>query len=356
MNFFVKYYNVQNLGDDLFVLILANKFKRENFFLTGKRKYLSCFDSIKNVLCSEEYVSLKKIINKVVRRITHIDIELIKNTRYCDGLIIIGGSYFIEPSQKMRSYYNSRKSFVTFTPPVFVIGANFGPYKSSGFYNFYLKEFEKYNGICFREKYSYELFKGFPNVALAADVVFGIKDIYTPKVLTEKYVVVVVWNEIGSDIILSETARIIKELINKHYNIVLISFCEFEGDLKACKRICQILNEDIKIISYQGENLWDIIDCIANAVFVIGFRFHSIVLSIVYGVPVFPIAYSAKTINMLNEISFRGICTVISDLYNINADYIEKNLYVVDKVNDLIKRSSMQFDQLNDYISQKGKR
>src|SRR5699024_6589693 len=62
--------------------------------------------------------------------------------------------------------------------PTYIIGANFGPYKDKRFLEKYKHHFSQYTGICFRDMYSYNLFKQLPNVKMAPDAVFTL---YTNK-------------------------------------------------------------------------------------------------------------------------------------------------------------------------------
>lgn len=52
----------------------------------------------------------------------------------------------------------------------------------------------------------------------------------------------------------------------------------------------------------------------AGASFIIGSRFHSIILGILYGKPVFPISYNCKTENYLVDLQFAGKYTTLDRL------------------------------------------
>ena len=82
------------------------------------------------------------------------------------------------------------------------------------------------------------------------------------------------------------------------YKVKLFSFCEYEGDVKACIRIKALCDNDpnIEIIPYED---FGFLDVFPNAKRVYGSRFHSIILSMYYGVPCVPFVYNEKTDNAL---------------------------------------------------------
>ena len=65
------------------------------------------------------------------------------------------------------SYYHRLKIVEEFEKkekPVFILGANFGPYITQDFFDKYFFLFSKCHDICFRDSYSKELFKNLDNV------------------------------------------------------------------------------------------------------------------------------------------------------------------------------------------------
>lgn len=74
----------------------------------------------------------------------------------CDAIVYIGGSIFIE--------YDNWKQILTWwdyealNRKFYILGANFGPYKTEEYRNKLASIFNNVQDICFRDKYSYNLF------------------------------------------------------------------------------------------------------------------------------------------------------------------------------------------------------
>ena len=56
--------------------------------------------------------------------------------------------------------------------PIFIIGANFGPFQTEERINDYRKLFKMCNDVCFRDLSSFEMFKELQQVRYAPDIVF----------------------------------------------------------------------------------------------------------------------------------------------------------------------------------------
>ena len=80
--------------------------------------------------------------------------------------------------------------------------------------------------------------------------------------------------------------------------VILMSFCDAEGDLTACERIKNACAEGAEVLPYGG---LDVLDTYSSAKKIYGARFHSVMLAIRYGIPCVPIIYSKKTANALQS-------------------------------------------------------
>ena len=154
MKVFVNAYLENNLGDDLFFDILKNRYKGNKFYIMSS--------SMKK---QEDVVIYKnKFINRIIRRF-----ELKKFlTSKCDVIVSIGGSMYMEQkNDKNRKFFLGKK-------PYYILGSNFGPYHSDTYFNNAHKFFEGAKDVCFRDKYSYDLFSDISVVRYAPDIIFSL--------------------------------------------------------------------------------------------------------------------------------------------------------------------------------------
>lgn len=57
--------------------------------------------------------------------------------------------------------------------PFYYISSNYGPYQTQRYFDLSKKTFENCTDLCFRNKYSYELFKDINTIRYAPDVLFS---------------------------------------------------------------------------------------------------------------------------------------------------------------------------------------
>lgn len=344
-------YFAKNFGDDLFLKILFERYNNVEWTMNvNDENYRKVFAKYKNV----------KIINTFCHKVFRkLKLEKLSYKKY-DAVVFIGGSIFMEIENWKRTYTYRQKIFRSFNEKnIFFIGCNFGPFKSEEFFEKYKSLFEKCKDICFRDKYSYDLFSYLDNARVAPDIVFQLK---TKKIEKLK-------NSLGISVIdlrdrkelieyqkiyINKIVDIIKEAINREIKITLFSFCEREGDMKIIEEITNNLDNKysnyINIENYDGdiEKFLDKFKAMEN---IIGTRFHACILSQVFGQGLYPIIYSSKTYNVLKEIDLIDEYTYIQDLENLNEkhilDTISKN-----KIKDskIFLEAEEQFEVLDKYV------
>ena len=142
---------------------------------------------------------------------------------------------------------------------LFIIGANFGPYKTEEFLKLSTDYFKSCADVCFRDSQSYTLFSQLKNIRTAPDIVFDIKTYYKdlPKNVdfiidsdlnSKKYAVIslISFNKRAKkpDIqknYISGINKIAKFLISKGLKIVFFSFCQAEGDNESVQEIIKMI-------------------------------------------------------------------------------------------------------------------
>lgn len=329
--YYIEFFNHHNFGDDLFIYCITKTFPNITFHINGSKKNLRGLCNIKNLKIHYDNIVLKKV-NSLLRRIyKQKDLLLSYRARNCVAVIYLGGSLFIEPKDSnLDDYYlNNIRRHIN-GKKFFLIGANFGPYRTENFYNHFLSEFATYNLVSFRDIESYNAFNSLSNVQYAPDIVFSIQEWFASfSKIDKNYVLFSVVGETVVENYLEYKNQIvnwIKEYISNGFFVVLLAMCNEQGDLDVCNEIFKIIDnsDSIKIVSYE-DDLLEIINYIASADFVIGTRFHSIVTSLALSVPVLPLIYSKKTFSMLKDCGFNGIQIDTNEISKYTFNEIEQN-------------------------------
>lgn len=173
----------------------------------------------------------------------------------------------------------------------YVLGSNFGPYNNKEYYNYYKNVFEKANDVCFSDKNSYEKFKDLKNVRWAPDIVFTL-DTSNISIKNNKKVVISIIdcsrknNCEYKDSYEKKIIEISEYFIRKGYEVIMMSFCKFEGDELAIESIYSKCNDDLeqklKKYYYRG-NIEEALNVMANCQIIVGTRFHANILGLLLG-------------------------------------------------------------------------
>lgn len=352
-------YMNNNLGDDLFFKILAERYKHTIFYMyppsTLLENYLEKFTSNKNLRfyeTEEYYLDLKsKISDKTIP--LNMFPAILSRADQTECYINIGGSLFIQN----ENWKNDDRFLIKErmkNKPSFIIGCNFGP-GNKEFTEYYQTHFKEYTDICFRDKTSYNQFKKLQNARLADDIV--LVENYHKKIKTPKYNKSIAISVIDlhqkkeykekteeyEDFI----RRTILYYIKKGYYINLFSFCEKENDMVAINRIIKGIHKQyqkrIKVINYIDDINWFLKKWRENR-FVIGTRFHSMILALACHQEFIVISYSEKTNNYLKDISEEYIPLNINKLSEQKIEDLK--FYKTDKSFNSVN----QFKELDKYI------
>lgn len=344
-----------NLGDDLFIKVLCERYPNTNFVLYAPSEYKKNFQELNNITYYSSDSIFFRGINFICRKFK-LNISprklLAKN---CDAVVHIGGSIFMQGKKWKRGLKNREKIR---NKPFFLLGANFGPYEDNNYYKDHKNLFKEYTDICFREKYSYDLFKDLPNVRMADDVIFQLK---TKQLEKDEYIVISVIKpsirkhlEGYDEIYYQKIKDITKYFTNIGYNIILMSFCENEGDGEAIEEIFSLLPacNSKKVSKYlYRNNIDEALNILGRSCFIIGTRFHAMILGWVNNIPVFPIAYSDKMINVMNDINFQGYYTDFNNIHKLEAKQVFKSMKKNNiDVSKQVINAEKHFEKLDDYL------
>lgn len=311
---FLFAYDKVNLGDDLFIRTLTDRYPHTKFFLWSGFDNRQNFADIPNLIVVDQNSKMMRMMANVWPSFPHR--WRTKIEKHCDAMIYIGGSIFIEYSNwEQYVVWWKEKSI---QKPMYVLGANWGPYSTSEYKNGMANVFASMKDVCFRDLYSKAQFRNVPTVRYAPDILFSFP---MPRCQVKKKQVFVSVIDCGGkchfelrgyeETYLRNMSSIIKQYLEEGCSIILSSFCSYEGDDNAISKLLGKINaskymENITVLSYTGKNCIEILEAISASDYVIATRFHGVILALAAGRPVLPIVYSDKTLYTLKSIDFCG--------------------------------------------------
>ncbi len=320
------YYAI-NFGDDLFFEKLISRYPDTMFLVYSVylsqeyRTFFEQFDNVKFYATDDAFVQkINKLGNKF--KIDNL-FELLLLSR-SKASVHVGGSIYQEIGDYKLDYKIRKRRKQPFKP-FYSISCNFGPYKTEEYKKMWLKQFKKFKDICFRDKYSYNLFSNLKNVRYAPDLLFSYKCENSPE--QPESVAISVFNPFAphrnipeqiSKAYLEAMAKTVCDLVKSNKAVTLLGFCAFEGDgvflHDLLNRLPDDIRERVNAFNYSFENKDDILSALSSAEYIIGTRLHSVILGLVMGKKVLPIAYNQKIHHILDDISYDQ---AVIDLENI---------------------------------------
>lgn len=361
----------KNIGDDIFIKTVCDRYPNCIFIISKTAQY-GALKEIKNLKFSKTFYFWQRINEryreKAIKRylLKPFDILLtILLRKYKYAIYIVGNAF------KNNHYKNSNDSYwlkkrVFLVPNFYLISTNFGPFDGFRWKDDCEKIFRQMTDICFRDLYSYNLFKSLPNVRYAPDAVLSLgKNLSSTHNNNKKNILISVIDflhftkveKLGNfaDAYENKIIDIIKYFSTKGYNIKLVNFNSIQ-DREASKRIikqCEL--DNISMVDYDG-NLSNIYDLYENTSYVIGTRLHSIILAWIYDKPVIPIIYDMKVEEMLKTYQFEGLKLSLETITKITPVEIENNLKKYDFKNkkNIVDEANKQFKFLDRELLKKG--
>lgn len=371
-----------NLGDDLFIDILCRRYPNTKFVICGGKEYKNCFSEIPNL----KYVSSDAMLIKMLFRMIKLPIWCINKLALKFGKreqlsyfgcqqflqllsrenVLISGSLFMELGTDnfvIGPYQVGEKNYYKKHP--YIIGCNFGPYHNEEYKKFYQDCFKNAKWVCFREKYSYDLFEG-ENIHWGTDIVFSYSKDRIILPAEKDYIVISVLDlnkDTGGE---SEKAKkyiqtitnTVKEFLERGEHVVLAGFCNAQGDDKLNNEIYEKCGRDknLTICNYPSLNYREMLGIIAGAKSIISTRYHGMILGWLFGKRILPIVYSSKMQHVIDDTNLKIIscnlseenfsCDILLDAYDrMMAEPYQMN------IEDLIRNSQIHFELLDKHFT-----
>ena len=339
----VSFYPTNNLGDDLFIHILAEQFPdckidlmssirhaprhlRSNVRIHPFSYFLALNSQLQKII--KKYPPLSQKFWQFEKRYRR---ELIQNS---DAYLNIGGSLFMDrgdPEEEIHFPANKRPAYDYISAPQnngnsFLIGANLGPVFHESYWTNIRETFQAYNHVCLRDYASYRMLQDLPHVQYAPDVIFMAHQ-PEPEKIGENVVISVI--DIGlrtkDHAVIDAYYSLLRDTIlrfnSQNIPVTLVSFCKMEGDEDAIAHLMDMLPDHANVSTcfYDG-NIQKLLSLMSNATYIVASRFHAMILALSFGKPVFPISYNCKIKHYLDDVDFQGKYAVLQQLPEITAD------------------------------------
>lgn len=369
MSVYIKFYDELNLGDDLFIKMLLERYQHTHFFLIKNEKYDTFLSNYKNVK-TFPYIKKRNILdfryirilrNRIPYLLKYNTIKHIKNIfknmpSSVDTFVSIGGSIFMQPPKLNGILYEDVEYYRYITrrfKNTFFMGCNFGPYLDEEYKINFHNIFKKSTSICFRDKKSYDLFNDIPNASFAPDIVFGLDNPYNSHNKKK--------NSVGFSIIgkglrgkdrsnyIEKYVKLIELYQRNDYEINLFSFCQREGDEAIIDEIFDALKSKNKVkkVYYRGD-IDSFLQTYSQMELMYCGRFHAMILSMIFNQKIYPIVYSNKMTNVLEDIGYKGKTTHYWEFHNADHETlyndIKNNFY---NISNLKEKSEQHFNALD---------
>ncbi|MGY0691310.1 polysaccharide pyruvyl transferase family protein [Virgibacillus sp. FSP13] len=351
-------YTQFNLGDDLFIKVLCERYPDTTFMLYAPSGYKRIFKELPNVHIIPSDKLLFRGLNFIFRRFHIYNFTRRMIARSCEMVIQIGGSLFIQ-GENWREELKSNKTMKPKDKPMFLLGANFGPFDDKDFYTEYTELFRTYTDICFREQYSYDLFNDLPRVRMADDIIFQMKKPIA-NIQEKRIVLSVIKPSIRKHLANYDTiyyqkmSEIAIFFMKKGYYVTLMAFCEMEQDDEAVEMIMKQIPRDYKnsVTKHVYQfNIDETLTVIAKSSFVVASRFHAMILGWVMDKAVFPIVYSNKMTNVMQDAGFNGSYADFNTIHTLEAEEVfasmETNKLDITKQ---VQQAEKHFEVLDHYL------
>ena len=332
----------------MFIRCIALRYPKASFTICTSSQYASPFEKLPNI---KNLGSARRTIDRIYNKIAGKQIFKRHLEMTANATMHIGGSIFIEPDHfTMPKEYHSN-------PNLFVIGCNFGPYHTEMYRHFVFAKLQKAKDVCFRDRYSYDVFSEIEHVRVAPDVLFGYREY--PAVQEGCGVGISVINldkrsdvKHMADTYYDVLAKIVDDCSQKKIPVKLFSFCTDEGDLQAIEEVMnRSETKNAQVCAYEGD-IAAILAQINACEYIIASRFHAMIIGWCLSKKVFPVVYSDKQVHVMEDMAYQESYWDLRKETGFTAIELLEHLHTIHSVDTRKYQllSCHQFDGLDEYF------
>ena len=336
----------------MFVQMMVRRYPEKMFHLQANPKFCANLKSEPNLHINSKS---KALIYRVMQKINPQRLNKIygREMARSDAVIRIGGSIFIERADSVDKFFSETNK------NLFIMGANFGPYRTQTFFDTRKQRLQCAADCCFRDRYSYQLFSDILTVRYAPDILFGYP--YLPAPVTGDHIGISVIDFTGRNATAELQKQYEKGLANicdywtgSGKTVVLLGFCELEGDGNASDRVLAACRNKslIRQVNYHGD-IDAILDEMNHCNILYATRFHAMILGWTMQKKVVPLIYSEKQRHVIEDIDFKGVVWDLKE--ELNDRIICADTETLDAVllNQLVSESMSHFSAFDGFVKMK---
>lgn len=282
-------------------------------------------------------------------------------SKKADANVYVIGSGFMEGGE--RGFWKKLTDKLYFKNNLYLLGCNFGPYYSEDYRIEYKNLFSKAKDICFRDSYSYNIFKKLDNVRWESDIVFSYNGDIDMSLSEDigKYIVISAVNLDKDGKVYSNKVEYYKFLskvsewyLKRGTKVVFVGFCKKQNDNKAIEGIVENISENfakqIYVINYPEENILKIMGVFKNAEAVFASRYHAGILGMLFERQTYFLSYSEKVIHVLQDIDEKIKYVDITSPINVSVnDFVSQYGYCIstERLRRIKESANKQFMKLD---------
>ena len=357
----------KNIGDDLFIYTVINRYKDIDFIITEDASYLQV-NNFSNLIYSRKIKKWLKISNNASNNIVkRTIIDLIEkiysiSIKRLDSIYIVGNAF---KNMNYQGHYQIQwlERRIKKSNNFYLLSTNYGPSNSEKWIEDCASAFSKMTDICFRDINSYKLFSELKNVRYAPDAVLTLKIKKNQKNIKKNYIIFSVIDckmkernvklKNNANLYEKKMVSLINYFTKSNFNIVLLNSNVIQ-DNPASKRIYDKCNDKNKVSIYDYDgNINGIFKLFNNAKAVIATRLHTIILGWLYDIPVVPFIYDIKVKNILDSYNFDGLIENIDNLRDMDVSLINQSIenYSFKVSNEILLNANNQFAKLDEMLN-----
>ncbi len=362
---FVSFYDRANLGDDLLLRALIDRYPGVDFdyLELGAGK-----GAIAHTPRAHRW-SVVRYADGVLRRL-RLPLRLaprarrwlISRSRFA---VRIGGSLYMERGA-WRLDAELDADLLRSREGALFLNGNFGPWQTPEFLERYTGIFARAVDVTVRDRASLAQLAGIPTVRLAPDLIFSSA---RPAVTAEPAGVVISVIDLSQREALAGQrepyeaglAGLIEDLVSAGEQVTLMSFCAYEGDEAAAGRVLDLLPAPVRSAVdnhfYRGD-LDAALVTVAGARAVLATRFHAMVLGLTFGCRVCTITYSDKTAQVLDDLGIERCGWTLEEFATTPRSEVIAALAGngTDLSEDVVRAAAGHFDILDTLLAAKKER